>query len=548
MASKTDATAEALHFYQKQEFDKAIASLNSAIFVDATNAHAWFLLGTIYTQQNSLPQAENAFRECLQCNGTLPDAHNNLGVVLQAQNKVVEAQQCYVNAIKFNPKYANALYNLGSIQQQNGDYDEALINYQLALKYKPDYAKALNNLAMVYQTKGKSQKAIPLYEKALRYAVDDPEILNNLGYSHFCAYDYQKALEYYQAALAQHPDFAPVINNIGLLLQSTGDYQSAKSYFTKAAEHPEYFASAMNNLAQLDLGNLEFTSGWDFYQHRASVRMNRQHFAQSIEIDLSNKTILLHRDQGLGDEIFFSRYIPLLLTRGANVSIMSDPRIADLFQRCFPTCQVVHHVAKNHQFDYVVSIADLPRLLQHTSDDPLPPATSITPLHKNVETINNLLPNNNRINIAINWQAGVQGQNKLFKRIPPEKLGKMLRFVDANILILQRNPSNQDIKALEKNLHKKAFNYAFMNESLEDTIAILSQVDQYIGVSSTNIHLLAGLAKTTHVFVPHPPEWRWLHTSESSPWFPEFKIYRQDISGTWDNAFNQCHNDILETT
>jgi hypothetical protein len=74
-------------------------------------------------------------------------------------------------------------------------------------------------------------------------------------------------------------------------------------------------------------------------------------------------------------------------------------------------------------------------------------------------------------------------------------------------------------------------------------LALLSLLDDYVGVSSTNVHLLASLGRTGRILVPFPPDWRWQASGESA-WFPGFATYRQDSAGQWSNAFGHLRADI----
>ena len=63
--------------------------------------------------------------------------------------------------------------------------------------------------------------------------------------------------------------------------------------------------------------------------------------------------------------------------------------------------------------------------------------------------------------------------------------------------------------------------------------ALLSLVDEYVGVSNTNMHVRAGLARPARVLVPFPPEFRWMHSGTTTPWFPDFLVYRQTPRLDW---------------
>ena len=72
------------------------------------------------------------------------------------------------------------------------------------------------------------------------------------------------------------------------------------------------------------------------------------------------------------------------------------------------------------------------------------------------------------------------------------------------------------------------------NNDLDEILALISVVDDYVGVSNTNTHLRAGIGGTMQVLVPHPPEWRWGLAGDRSPWFPTARVARQQASGRWD--------------
>jgi hypothetical protein len=67
-------------------------------------------------------------------------------------------------------------------------------------------------------------------------------------------------------------------------------------------------------------------------------------------------------------------------------------------------------------------------------------------------------------------------------------------------------------------------------------LALLSLVDDYVGVSNANTHLRAGLGGSMRVLVPFPPEWRWNLEGDRSPWFGGMRVHRQALGGGWNLA------------
>jgi hypothetical protein len=86
---------------------------------------------------------------------------------------------------------------------------------------------------------------------------------------------------------------------------------------------------------------------------------------------------------------------------------------------------------------------------------------------------------------------------------------------------------------------------AEVNLELDQAVALLSLLDFYVGVSNTNMHLLAGLGKHADVLIPAPPDWRWMLSGDHSPWFPGFRAYRQTVDLSWETAVRSLRERLL---
>jgi hypothetical protein len=75
-------------------------------------------------------------------------------------------------------------------------------------------------------------------------------------------------------------------------------------------------------------------------------------------------------------------------------------------------------------------------------------------------------------------------------------------------------------------------------------LALLHLLDDYIGVSNTNMHLRAAAGRSARVLLPNPAEWRWMRWGRASPWFPGFRCYRQSLRGDWSGAMAELARDL----
>jgi len=82
------------------------------------------------------------------------------------------------------------------------------------------------------------------------------------------------------------------------------------------------------------------------------------------------------------------------------------------------------------------------------------------------------------------------------------------------------------------------------DEDLQGIAAVLEALDDYVTVSNTNVHILAGLNRRARVLVSHPPYWRWMREGPTV-WFPDFALYRQPASRDWSEPLARLRADLL---
>ena len=385
-----------------------------------------------------------------------------------------------------------------------------------------------------YLALGIYDSACSCLKEALLLGESDLDVYNRLGYVNYCQHNYHTALECYQMALDICVDDPKVVINLGLLYLAIAEDEIAEQYFLKATEYPETKTKAYLNLAKLALSSEDYSKGWEYYQYR----INSSDEEISLQTDLSGKSVLVYGDLNYWQEMFYLRFFPELVKSGAKkISYYGSEELQVLFRKGIDGIELLRSLPMDTQYDVILSIVELPCILCKTQNlSYVNPLAFSSPSKLSVKIVRNLLPNNRRKNIAVLWETLDPESSGLRMRISPELLGESLRYTDANILVMQQNPSEKDIRLLEKGLRRKVFNYGFINDSVESALAFLSEVDHYISVGDHNIHLASSLNKKVSVLVSHPPQWQWLKDATKSPWFPDCNIYRQDISGNWEQA------------
>ena len=105
-------------------------------------------------------------------------------------------------------------------------------------------------------------------------------------------------------------------------------------------------------------------------------------------------------------------------------------------------------------------------------------------------------------------------------------------------------PEAGAIDRLADGLGQPVHDFTVLNEDLEEMLALLSLIHEYVTVSNVNVLLRAGAGRTSRILTPNPPEFRWMAEGEETPWFPGCKIYRQKVGGDWEEAFAALSNGL----
>jgi hypothetical protein len=159
--------------------------------------------------------------------------------------------------------------------------------------------------------------------------------------------------------------------------------------------------------------------------------------------------------------------------------------------------------------------------------------------------------------LGVTWRAGTdvarrrefgQDPSALMKAISPSLLGQALRGWPGTVIVLQRGGRRRDSELFGAAFGAPFHDLSHLGDDLPALLPVLAALDENVGVSNANVHLLAGLGKTARVLVPYPGEWRWMRRAGPSPWFPDFPVYRQPQSRDWSATLARLRADLIGNT
>jgi ADP-heptose:LPS heptosyltransferase len=117
--------------------------------------------------------------------------------------------------------------------------------------------------------------------------------------------------------------------------------------------------------------------------------------------------------------------------------------------------------------------------------------------------------------------------------------------VAAGFVSLQKDVRSVDAAALAQ--RGNILQVGDMLGDFSDTAALVAELDLVIAVDTAVVHLAGALGKPVWILVQATPDWRWLLARDDSPWYPTARLFRQDVTRTWDGAIARVRDALRQT-
>lgn len=355
------------------------------------------------------------------------------------------------------------------------------------------------------------------------------------------------ARDVYLLLANKFPDQPNVWRNIGECSEGLGEYEAAKTAYRKAVEcfqatpGPDSarawfgFGSQLFRLGESDLavswwrdglaqdcsspdaifqrGHVKLTlgdpTGWqDLAQHTAVqgyAAAVRGHTGKSPE-DLppawdgkAEGMLLVYGDQGAGDAILFSRYLPQLANPYYLVVGQPLRALLDGWTQP-PTC------------DWSVPLTSLPRLL-HTTE-PVPPQA----FHAWRR------PRNRTPRVGVCWKGSPVYLNDWDRSCPFDPRPQLA-------------DPRWEIYSLQQGIDFHSPDYRWNAD-------YLNNLDAVVTVDTSTAHLAGMMGVPTILLAQSQPFWCWGFEGESSPWYPSVTIVRRATVEAWPDALDRAKRHI----
>ncbi len=409
----------------------------------------------------------------------------------------------------------------------------ALADLNQNLDSDPNHLPSLIVKVQVLSDLGRIDEALNLANKLLSKEIGEQErfslMLMKVFIYRVCG-NIQEWGAQVEHLIDSYPDHPAVICELGWEKILEGDWKQGFELFEKR------FIPGMHYFPVLP--HLEYAQ---------IPRWNRDLFRHPVE----GRHLLLCGDEGLGDVIQFSRFIPLLLDRGFQITLVCAQALHSLFSYNFPKVHLISskalienlHLPKHQrtQYDFFGEIISTPWVLGLNPSD-LSGAPYLKALPSKIQEmgdykVRSLGALNHDVTLGLRWLSSLAQSG----RSVPLKQLSFLSQLPFHIFGLHHGP----IKDSDRELYSQWPNFIPTELELEDLAGLLMHLDCVITTDTMTAHLAGALGRPTILLKPAFIDWRWGSKGDQSLWYQSMQIIRQQKVNDWRCAIAELKQVLL---
>ncbi|OPZ78393.1 MAG: formate-dependent nitrite reductase complex subunit NrfG [Alphaproteobacteria bacterium ADurb.Bin438] len=494
--SPKDDQAMALSSFVSAKFgyvDFAIESLLKAIDVNPFNEYALTLLARIYAEKQDYDNAKKYYLKANKINNGNVDVYKGMANVCLSLKKDDEAYEFARAAVVHVPNNAEAHYVFADVLRQKGLLDDAGLHYEKAVELDSGSRSAMLGCAITAFSKGNFKQSVELYRKIPDYK-DEPRILWNYS------------------------------------------------------------------LALLACG--EFKEGYSIYKYgfpcktRAPNRMMSMKKPEWKGESLKGKTLLIWREQGVGDELLFSYFYKEVIRGAGKVIIECEKRLVSLFKKTFKDAEVraqscsVEEIKKDgdvvykelmEDYDYHIPAMQIPGVL-YDCPQQIPFNKGFLNIDENLkQKWKQRLSNLKGLKVGIMWRSGNVKRARGLEYAVVEDLKKTFSVKDVSFVNLMYSECEEEKQYIKENYGAILHEWEDLNlkDDFEDVFALIDGLDLVVSPGTTVINM-AGLINKPAILFGRMYSWTF-YGQKQSPIVPSIKVV---LKNKWNDDNIKLDEDI----
>lgn len=260
---------------QKELYDDALASAESAIEKYPENAEAWFYWGWLNGEQKKdYAEMNRGYDKAMSLNPGQKVTYNGASVTAET---AINADRTN----KFADSFNGGIQTINKAREAEDEtekvelYSKAVEKLTMALEVDPSRSEPFQPLALAYISSGDTAKAEEALEAGLAKNPDDETLVIAAGEVYSMTGSLDKAEMQFKKALEMNPENSDLYQKLGVMEAGKENWDKANEYYVKAIE------------LDPDNADLAYNIGVSYYNQQAYDEAI-PYFLQSLEADPTN--------------------------------------------------------------------------------------------------------------------------------------------------------------------------------------------------------------------------------------------------------------------
>jgi len=427
---------------------------------------------------------------------------------------------------------------LDAVTQKN--FGEAAELYRALLKLAPDNAAFWRNLSIALRGLGQREAALGCARRAAALEPSSLDSLVNVSDSLLGLCRIDEALGILSKAVAAEPKNVPYRRRYADALRQSKKFEEALAQIDAASkiEPDDVETNWQRAVTRLTLGHLGVA--WKDYEvrwKRGNLKERTYNAQRWTGQDLTGKTIFLYEEQGFGDTILATRYIPLVKQRGARVLFGCKPALHKLLETVPGIDRLPQEGALGEKLDYHASLLSLPGIFG-TELNTIPPLVKLNPAKQPPAAAAKLLQlAKDRLRVGIIWSGSPDFKDNYKRAVSFTRFLPLAEIPGVQLYSLQKGAGEKELA--EAGATGLIPELGPLLNDFAETAAVLQELDLIIMTDSSVAHLAGTLGRPVWNLLNFDPYWLYMADRADSPWYPSLRLFRQPKPGDWDSVFKE---------
>lgn len=464
-----------------------------------------------------------------------------------------------------DPSAADWLMRAAGLAYGRGDGSTMHLAMRLLVVVAPDAAVACSNLADILKS-DHPEVALAWARRALAIAPDLHQAHGSVAAAHMLLEQLVAAEAPLRRALALLPSYVPSAVNLSQLLLMDNRLEEAERLARRQVAIEPGNPTVVTNLGQALLALGRVREGYPLHESRTTepgnpptvrTRIIRPRWAGE---PLDGRSLLVWPDLGLGDQFFFSRYLPMLPATDGRIFVECDPRVETLYRRSFPNLTIapwrdrVDDMLGGAAVDLQISSPSLPLVLLDETERAFdaarsgtyePPPRFFVPSQERVAAWEaTLAPRGRKLRVGISWRGGNLNAVNNPHYMTAAAFASILRGLPITAVNVQYSWKADEIAYLSAELEDFYHPPIDLKNDLDDVTALLACCDLVIAPTTAVVFLASGVGIPTWCFLTGT---NWVASCfDRHPLISNLSYLSRRIADSWDGIASRLRAGLID--